>query len=376
LNKEGIMILHIIIDDKFTEIGVQTFERLHPGKNKSLLFSKSEEFRYLKRKPDILVSPHLWLLRPTLWASIRSADAVVIHYLTEISLVIPLIIPRRKKILWIGWGGDYYHHFEDKGYKLYGPHTEQAVQLFEPQLTWNQRVKKRIKHIIFNASIKRITFFSPVILDDFDLLGKFYPNSKMMYLPWNYGSPSSQSVELKDLPNLGPNILIGNSASYSNNHLELFEILKNVDLTGRKLIVPLSYGPTEYRDYVISKGKELFGRSFIPLTEFMPIHEYEKFLLSCSFVMMNQYRQQAVGNIVIMVRFGAKIFLSIKNPYYETCKRGEIEVYPIEEMLSNKERIFEPITENTKLNNKRNLSALYNDSLIEEETKTIIEALL
>jgi hypothetical protein len=45
-------------------------------------------------------------------------------------------------------------------------------------------------------------------------------------------------------------------------------------------------------------------------------------------------------------------------------------------MLSNKERIFEPITENTKLNNKRNLSALYNDSLIEEETKTIIEALL
>lgn len=370
------MILHIIIDDKFTEIGVQTFERSQPGKNKSLLFAESDKFRYLKRKPDIMVSPRLWFFRPTLWANIRSADAVVIHYLTEISLVIPLIIPRKKKILWIGWGGDYYHHFEDKGYRLYGPHTEQAIKLFEPQLMGSQKVKKRIKQAIFNTVIKRITFFSPVIFEDFNLLCKYYPNSTMMYLPWNYGSPSSQSVELKDFPSLGPNILIGNSASYSNNHLELFEILKDVDLTGRNLIVPLSYGPTEYRDYIILKGKELFGKSFIPLTEFMPIHEYEKFLLSCSFVMMNQYRQQAVGNIIIMIRFGAKIFLSTNNPYYETCRRGEIEVYPIEEMLSGKEGMFEPLTEDTKLRNKRNLFAMYNDSLIAEETSTIIEALL
>jgi hypothetical protein len=33
----------------------------------------------------------------------------------------------------------------------------------------------------------------------------------------------------RSFPMLGQNILIGNSASFTNNHLEIFSLLKNVD---------------------------------------------------------------------------------------------------------------------------------------------------
>jgi hypothetical protein len=39
---------------------------------------------------------------------------------------------------------------------------------------------------------------------------------------------------------LGDNILIGNSSSYSNNHLEVFEHLKTFDLKSKKLIAILT----------------------------------------------------------------------------------------------------------------------------------------
>ena len=45
-----------------------------------------------------------------------------------------------------------------------------------------------------------------------------------------------------DTSNSGNNILIGNSRSYANNHLEIFSILSKFNIANRKVIVPLSYG--------------------------------------------------------------------------------------------------------------------------------------
>lgn len=109
--------------------------------------------------------------------------------------------------------------------------------------------------------------------------------------------------------------MAGNSASATNNHVELFRKIRDqVDLSERKIIVPLSYGDICYRDKVIVDGKKILGNAFMPLVDFMPIGEYHKIISSCQFVVMNHLRQQALGNICSGLLAGAKIYLNNKNP--------------------------------------------------------------
>jgi hypothetical protein len=64
---------------------------------------------------------------------------------------------------------------------------------------------------------------------------------------------------------LGNNILIGNSSSYSNNHLEVFEHLKTFDLEDKKLIVPLSYGNPLLSKQLLSRGQSFLKNNFYPI---------------------------------------------------------------------------------------------------------------
>ena len=60
---------------------------------------------------------------------------------------------------------------------------------------------------------------------------------------------------------------------------------------------------------MIIKGKELFGKKFIPLTEFMPFEKYLEFLGSIDIAIFLHKRQQAMGNIITLIGLGKKVYL-------------------------------------------------------------------
>ena len=67
------------------------------------------------------------------------------------------------------------------------------------------------------------------------------------------------------------NILIGNSADPSNNHIDIFEKIKNFNFKNKKIIVPLSY-PENYEYYiakVIIKGEKNFWGKFYTTNEIL-----------------------------------------------------------------------------------------------------------
>ena len=68
----------------------------------------------------------------------------------------------------------------------------------------------------------------------------------------------------------GTDILLGNSAAMANNHLEALEQLSLVDLSGRRVLVPLTYGSAAYRTAVVERGRQLLGDAFEPLVEPLP----------------------------------------------------------------------------------------------------------
>lgn len=136
----------------------------------------------------------------------------------------------------------------------------------------------------------------------------------------------------------GENILLGNSASPSNNHLELLFQLKRIGIGDRKLIIPLSYGSRMYAKLIAAVGKRLFGKQCIPLLTFMPLHDYQKLIQSCRIVIMNHTRQQARGNITSAIYNGASVFLREENPIFMQYQKEGMILYPMSS-LPNRMRI-------------------------------------
>ena len=88
---------------------------------------------------------------------------------------------------------------------------------------------------------------------------------------------------------LGDSILIGNSATFSNNHLDVFDIIKN---TTSKIVVPLSYGAYDYQDYkkrIIFEGNKIFKDNFLPIESFLTIKKYNKLLMSGIYDILSYY---------------------------------------------------------------------------------------
>lgn len=373
------MILHVINDSLFIARGLSHFNKAYPNKPRTLLVTKSRTLKYLQFEPDVKLLRLRELFSARALKEIRSADAIILHSSKNVGFLVSLLAKKTTKILWIGYGFDYYNLLAKRGYEFYGLETK---ALYDKQHTkkldvsLKHRIHVLIDSFIMKSAFRRIDFFSPVIREDYDLFKEYFPKIRMTYVPWSYGDSLENSVYSDSLPTPGPNILIGNSASYTNNHLEVFSLLRNVDLRGRKLIVPLSYGDKEYRDHIITIGRNLFGDSFMPLVDFMPIDAYYSLIKSCSIVFMNHYRQQATCNITAMIAFGAKLYLSKKNPYYMNCINRDLKICAIEELTSDSSSLFSLLSESERSLNRKIVQDTESQEIIDAQTRTILDLLL
>lgn len=133
------------------------------------------------------------------------------------------------------------------------------------------------------------------------------------------------------------NILVGNSSSFTSNHLDFFKLVAGRIPNESKVFVPLSYGNKPYGKYVTGKGKELLGESFHPLFDFIPKNEYHELLLGCPHLVMNHKRQQGLGLIITALWMGAKVYLNPEVSTYMYFKRLGINIFTISNLLGEDE---------------------------------------
>ena len=167
-------------------------------------------------------------------------------------------------------------------------------------------------------------------------------------------------------------IIIGNSGFKSGNHLDVFDKIKNYSLQDIEIVVPLNYGQPNYIQEIMAEGKKDFNETFKPLLDFMPLADYNTILESVGVAILNNKRQQAVGNTIALLWFGAKVFLSHKNPFYHYLKRIGVLVYCYETELTEKSisqfLSLEQIEHNRKMLfqelNKNHLAELLKNQII------------
>lgn len=249
------------------------------------------------------------------------ADKVIVHSLASpfLLLLIALSPSIGNKIHWVIWGKDLYFY-----------------QMLE---------KPRIYHKIYEAlrikAIGRIKIVTSSLREDYELAEKWYhikaDNIEVIPL-YPYAFDLTVSEDKPD-NSAGYTVLLGNSASHTNNHIGALETLSHNKENIKKIVCPLSYGGNKsYVRHVMQMGESLFGDKFTPLVEFMEKEQYFELLRTVDIGVFNYSRQEGLGNIWSLMLSGKTIYMKMPTSTTSFFRRNGIKVLDIEELKDEKIR--------------------------------------
>lgn len=330
------MNLHLLPNEKITSSIIQNFEETLPGQNHYIIWKEKNcgvDFIKEANHTFIIDESNKY---PDLDYSIY--DKVIIHSLdnNNAKLCIDKIKPH-VPLFWILWGAELYNYLIGyRGYPLY--HSLKPPRNLKNRLASLIKrmgfISQNVKELLSLFLMRDVTMVCAP--EEYDLLRRYYPkqtkklknNPNFFYYPIEKILGSLGNATCKE-----SNILIGNSNSWTNNHLMIFKKLKGLPIEDRMIFVPLNYGGNEEsKAKVIKEGEKIFKDKFFPIIDFLPLQEYNKIMLKAGFAVYGSWRQEAMGNILVALYLGMKVFLSNRNPLFSFFQKMGITLYSVEEI--------------------------------------------
>jgi hypothetical protein len=376
----GEQILHITQDEKFINGAYYLFEQAFPGKN-----------RYVVVKPP--ADPPIQYLSSALVASahfeIRSKDSVarlvemssrhavtVLHGMNKFNTSVFAKASHKSRFMGIVHGAEIYNSGLLQN-DLMGKKTHLLYQNTTQRYTAYERLKDLYRKFKYKNHESLIEVDLGKILYQMKVFGSLPGMNYEEYIDHKLYSPDVQKVPFtyypieyiiknESLRASGNHILLGNSASATNNHLEAFDLLSRIDFGDRKIVAPLSYGCPRYARAIKREGAKQFADGFVPLTSFLPIEEYNRLMCNCGIVIMNHYRPQAVGNIIAALYMGCKVFLNSTNIYQFFSDMG-CHIYSIENDLMATKNAFQLLGDEEVTHNRTILKNTLGTSVLVDQ---------
>lgn len=283
------MILHLFgWDRKFVIPFLDFVDQNFDTKDHRFIVHRAQAKNDLPERGNIYPCPHIMKRFFFVMNEIRMAEKVIIHGLFSLHLLLILMLQPRAltKCYWSIWGADLYSYVSKK-----------------KDIKW--AIDISLKKLI----VPKIGHFITHIKGDYELAQEWYGAKGEWHDCFMYPSNLFKDYQLAPKPHEGINILLGNSATPSNNHMDALERLRPFAGQRIKIYCPLSYGDDAYADEVERAGQEVFGDKFIALREFLSFENYLELLSSIDVAIFNHDRQQAVGNIVSLLGFGKKVYI-------------------------------------------------------------------
>lgn len=345
---DGSKMIHIFSDDKFIDPAIRLIDPVCPGEY-YVIKNDDSPFRYVTsdkaRRLVLNSAPDFRHFSD--YVSGSGAKAVFFHALNLPKQQLTHMISADIVKIWLIWGFDLYGNWPVFNAAIYHPETKKFLESsgrkasFKSKLLFNDMafgvfsawrkgklwLPKKISNLLeqcyatpFYEAAAKMDIIVPIVPTEFDMIEKL--RIKAIPAPFQYTCIEyALGDKINNTVAAAGNILVGNSADPTNNHVDVFKKIKDYDLGDRLVYVPLSYsGTKEYIDFVIEKGHEYLGKNFRPLTGYLPLEDYNKLVASCGFVIFNHVRQQGLGNILAMGYWGAKIFMDHRSPIYKYLK--------------------------------------------------------
>lgn len=333
-------IIHCITDEKFVDCIIATFDFLQDrsiSRYVHITNNANQQFRYLHKFEGVEyvnISQFLSVLYS------GDCDIVFLHNLQSMPLKFISKIPKAVKVVWLSWGFDIYGHM---GSRPLVP----IPNLLQPEtrkLLWDKQLISKLKNLYkitrnrqLKKAVARVDYYSGIIPEEYNMMSKV-PFFHAKQIDFRYATPLSDitlSLLETEKPVNGRNILIGNSGDPSNNHVDIFLKLSNLNLSERYIYVPLSYGDDfRYIKKIKELGVKLWGDYFVALDNFLPYNEYKEIISSCGFRFFGHERQQALGNINLALMDGCKLFLSDTSVLWRHLKKMGINLYSIQKDIN------------------------------------------
>ena len=195
------------------------------------------------------------------------------------------------------------------------------------EYNWKLKTVKRIDYIV-------ITEHSG---PEVELVKRLYPGCQAKHVVGTFDQnfDIAKTQPLLPVPEEGKplKILFGNSSDPNGNHLDAFRYLKRQVKGPYEVYTFLSYGDKEAKEWILERGKKLFGDAFHPVTDYMDKQAFVRFMQQMDVVMMFHNRQQAEGNIMTALTLGKPVFMKPMNPQFDMLKRMGVEpVYDVRSM--------------------------------------------
>ncbi len=306
-----ITILHVFPDDKFFDSTADFYDQLANVENRYYFYSKDKtyQFKYIKSVEKIrLFNSFIGYLNEF---RRKDLDVVFFHSLTGKKYFFIKLIRPGVKIIWWSWGFDVYgsvhHSLPFINVPLYKPLTEKYMKKNKP----NKRgLLARLDSLFYDrirkSGVRRIDYFIPSVLVDYDLMKECCPFFRAKIFPYGI---KRQEFAFQYHEKCG-DVLVGNSLSYTNNHLDVFDTLYGIDLNAnRRFIIPVNYGE-DYGgvDKLISLSN--FKKENVKwLTKFLSKEEYFSLFNNISHAVFGMMRQQGMGSVLYCLRTGVKVYV-------------------------------------------------------------------
>jgi dTDP-N-acetylfucosamine:lipid II N-acetylfucosaminyltransferase len=276
--------------------------------------------------------------------AMNKADKIILHSLLNIRLIVLLAMQPwlLKRCYWVIWGGDLYsYQLSKRNFKW-----------------WRNEVFRRFV-------IRQVGHFITHVRGDYELAQKWYGAKGVWHECFMYPSNLYHESPVLIMQHEGINILLGNSADPSNNHIDALEKLRPYVAENIQIFCPLSYGDAEYAKQVADYGKSIFGDKFNPLLEFMKFDDYKKLLARIDIAIFNHKRQQGMGNTTTLLGLGKKVFMRDDVTPYSMFEKIGIKVFPISDFN------LSLIGEDTSLSNKNAVMRYFSKSQLKEQWAAI-----
>jgi dTDP-N-acetylfucosamine:lipid II N-acetylfucosaminyltransferase len=389
---------HIMSDAVFIDWFIEAAESISPDKNIYLINTKSKNS--VIKSDKIIIAPVGSKIFKGFTDKIVDGDKVFAHW---VSPKVQWTMNRINKNVKIGlffWGGDFYEQPDNKYNDFLYDVLTKPLQRKYYNLTKNplnadsfldfskkilafltNSLKNKIFEYERKTFLSRLDYFAGLIPEELDWVKARYDVPKAQFHYFFYGNKTVYGLDTaggndvieNNQTDKCLNILIGNSANETNNHLDVFKALEPFIKGNFKLILPLNYGFNEgkhrywYRNEVIKQAKTLFGESkVLALTDMVPFAEYKSIMNAVDIAFMNHNRQQAVGNIIALLAQGKKVYMKTdKNILAQFLQQSGASINAIENVSSLQYADFsKPLS---IIEKKQNLEAL--KSLFNEEKK-------
>lgn len=291
--------------------------------DKNVILHKNGKLGYLKLLPKLY-----------------SADKIIIHGLFDVYLIILLVLNPwlLKKCYWVMWGADLY-------------------SFMYPQNNFKYKISEFLKSIVIRKMGYLLTYIKgdvEVARKQYCAQGKYLENIAYLSNIFNYRMGNKKNNDTT-------NILIGNSADPTNEHLEVFKKIEFVKDCDIKIFTPLSYGNQEYAMQVVKKGDDVFGDKFKGLLDFILYEEYLDLLDSIDIAIFNHKRQQAMGNTINLIGMGKIVYLRKDTTQWNFFNELSIDVLDINDFELKK-------TVNSKENSQKIVQYFSYENLLKQWT--------